>query len=109
MSKPLKKVLCIVVVVALVGALAFAIYKIKKPYNPDRFIGLTYDQIVARYGEFDFYYFKDPETGIYAYGYIVKGGRMGVEAINPPIYFIVYFNENGVAYTCQYDHGGWGG
>ena len=74
-----------------------------RPYNPNQFIELTYDQIVARYGEFDFLRFKDQETGTYAYGYVVLQGNVGSEAMDPPIYFIVYFNENGVAYKCAYD------
>ena len=74
-----------------------------RPYNPNQFLGLTYDQIVARYGEFDFLRFEDQETGTYAYGYVVSQGQVGAEATDPPIYFIVYFNEDGVACDCAYD------
>lgn len=110
MNKPLKVLLCIVVVVALLGALTFAIYKSIKPYDPDDFVGLTANQIIECYGKFDIRRFWDSEAGCYrACGYTVKPQSVGFLGTDPPEYFMIHFDENGIAYKCAYETGGWGG
>ena len=110
MNKTLKILLCIAVAIALLGAFIFAIYKMDNPYDPDDFMGLTYQEIIEHYGEFDVCRGWDAKNGLYrACGYMVKPKRVGYLGTEPPEYFMIYFNEEGVAYECNYETGGWGG
>lgn len=112
MNKPLKVLLCIVVVVALLGALTFAIYKRIRPYDPEDFIGLTSAEIVEKYGEFDAQRAYSGKNNLYykgACGYIVAEAQVGFLGTEPPKYFMIYFDENGIAYKCADETGGWGG
>jgi len=110
MNKHLKVLLSIVVVIVLLGALAFGLYKARYPYDPDDFIGLNYFQIVEKYGKFDIRGYQDPVTKVYgSCGYLVKPEQVGPFGTDPPEFFMIYFDKNGIAYECSYETGGWGG
>lgn len=109
MNKLLKILLCILIVSLLIGTLAFVIYKYINRYEPDNFIGLTAKQIIDRYGEFDRCSYWN-STGHYRAGvYIVKPERVGFLGTYNEEYFVIRFDENGVAYECEYIVGGAGG
>ena len=109
MKKPLIVLLCVLVVVALVGVLAFVIYKHINRYDPDNFIGLSAEQIIDRYGEFDRCSYWDSTDHYRAGVYIVKPKRAGFLGTYNEEYFVIRFHENGVAYECEYVIGGAGG
>ena len=110
MNKRLKVLLCIAVMIAVLVAAGCAIYKAIRPYDPDDFVGLTHEKIVEQYGEFDVVRSYHAQTGGYgACGYTVEPKRVGFLGTEPPEYFMVYFDENGIAYKCAYETGGWGG
>ena len=102
MRKLLMPVFCVVVVIAMLGSLGFVIYKEANRYNPDNYIGLTAEQIIDRYGEFDRCSFWD-STGNYRHGtYVVVQEYAGFFEIHYEEIFIIRFDENGVAYECEY-------
>lgn len=83
-----------------------------KPYDSEDFIGLTSAEIVEKYGEFDNAHMPPSKDGLYhkcKCGYIVKEAAVGFLGTEPPEYFMIYFDENGIAYKCAYETGGWGG
>ena len=109
MSKTLKISLCILLILVLIGVLVFGIYKYIHRWDPENFIGLTAEQIMDRYGEFYGCLFWDT-TGNYRRGvYLVKPERVGYFGTDPEEYFVIEFDENGVAYKCKYEIGGKGG
>ena len=110
MNRTIKIVLCIVVAAAIAGTVALACYKAVRPYDADDFIGLTYEQIVERCGSFDICRSQNVDTGRYsACGYTVREKRVGFLGTDPPEYFMIYFDHNGIAVRCAYETGGWGG
>lgn len=112
MSKPLRVLLCGLVVIALLGALTFAIYKRIRPYDPEDFIGLTSVEIIEKYGGFNPDYVYSGENAIFrntTCAYTVRESYVGFFGTEPPVYFMIYFDENGIAYKCAYETGGKGG
>lgn len=105
MNKPLKALLCVL----LVGALIFVIYTYTNRYDHDNFVGLTAEQIIRCYGEFDRSSFWDSTGNCRAGVYIVKPKRVGFLGTYDEEYFVIRFNENGVSYECAYVVGGLGG
>ncbi len=80
-------------------------------YSEEDFIGLTSQEIVEKYGPFDHTHNHADSDGLFRNtfcGYIVKDppSRSGTQW---PEYFCIHFDENGVAYSCDYQMGGWGG
>ncbi|MBR5273062.1 MAG: hypothetical protein IKU25_06705 [Clostridia bacterium] len=109
MIKSLKKILFVLIIVVLIGALVYIAYKHINRYNSDNFIGLTAEEIIDHYGEFDRYSFWD-STGHYRTGvYVIKPKRVGFLGTHYEEYFAIRFDENGIAYECFHDTGGKGG
>ena len=109
MNKTLKKYLCILLIVVLIGLAIFGVYKFIHRWDAENFIGLTAEQIIDRNGEFYGCIFWDT-TGHYRKGvYLVKPQRVGYFGTDPEEYFVIYFDENGIAYECEYVLGGAGG
>ena len=102
---------------ALYGGIALAVIILiaclsSSKYNEDWIIGKTYDQVVARYGEFDNYSTITDLDGSFMYflgSYVVKPKRVGYLGTWQGTYFHVYFDKNGVAYECEEALGGKGG
>ena len=109
MNKSLKISLCVLLTLALAGALMFTIHKYVNRYNPDNFIGLTSEQIINRYGEFDRYSFWDSTENYRAGVYTVKPKRVGYFGTYNEEYFVIRFDKNGIVYECEYVIGGAGG
>ena len=109
MNKPLKTLLCILLILVLIGTLAFVIYKYVNRYDPDNFIGLTAEQIIGRYGEFDRCSFWDATEDYRAGVYIVKPRRVGFFGTYNEEYLVIRFDKEGFAYECEYIIGGAGG
>lgn len=109
MNKPLRMLLYILIVSVLIGTLAFIIYKYINRYDPDNFIGLTAEQITDHYGEFDRCSFWNSTGHCRAGVYIVKPKRVGFLGTYNEEYLVLRFDENGVAYECEYVIGGAGG
>ena len=109
MNKTLKMSLCILLILVLIGLVVFGIYKYIHRWDPENFIGLTAEQIINCYGEFDRCSFW-ASTGNYRVGrYTVKPERVGFLGTYNEERFVIRFDENGIAYECEYVIGGKGG
>lgn len=78
----------------------------KSQYTEDEIIGLTFFEIVEKYGDFDRTQGFPDEDGLYrdcACGYIISEKRVGFLGTTPPEYFMIYFDEDGVANWCRYE------
>lgn len=78
----------------------------EKKYSEDEIIGLTSIEIVEKYGDFDRTQGFPDEDGLYrdcACGYIISEKRVGFLGTTPPEYFMIYFDEDGVANWCRYE------
>lgn len=83
-----------------------------KPYDANEFIGLNSIQIIEKYGEFDNISMPAGPDGMYrncSCGYIVSDSSKGFLGTTPGKVFVIYFDENGLAYNCAYETGGKGG
>jgi len=106
----MKRILCLALLVVLLAALVGCkpSYQI---YDEKDFIGLTSKQIEDKYGTFDHEHALPDDGGFRSTfcGYIVREKQVGYLGTEPPEYFLIYFDENGIAYKCTYELGGWGG
>ena len=89
-------------------------YRLK--FHESRIIGRSTHEIVEKYGEFDYKGTPNPEApGVYkdyrTYGYLVKEAGIGMfgDRDVPPVFFMIHFDEQGIAYKCEFELGGWGG
>ncbi len=102
-----KRTIIIIVTIIVVFAIGFVgIYWYNHPTHylfEDRWIiGKDANKIEQRYGDFD------KEIGD-SKGYCVEPARVGFFGTSWPKYYMIYFDENGVAYKVQVEDGGWGG
>lgn len=85
----------------------------KLKYAEEDIIGLNSQEVIDKYGEFDYVEGPRPgEDGIYRNacgGYIVKEEHVGYLGTTPPDFFMIYFDSEGIAYKCNVERGGWGG
>ena len=76
-----------------------------RKFDPDDYIGKTSAEIMEEYGEFD-YVVGDMETdGLYRStkgGYIYREKQVGFLGTSEEEFFFIYFDENGIAYKCDY-------
>ena len=75
-------------------------------YSEDDIIGLTSSEIIEKYGDFDRKRGTPDEDGLYrdcACGYLISEEKVGFLGTTPPEYFMIYFDENGVAHWCNYE------
>ena len=81
-------------------------------YDKNDFIGHNSKEITINFGAFDVT-LDDPQSdGLYYHtgcGYISREAEQGFFGTTPPEYFMIYFDENGIACKCEYEKGGWGG
>jgi len=93
-----KRILCAVLLVALVTALVGC----GPRYKEEKVIGLSAKEIIEKYGEFEIGSEAD-EDGIYrnsSAGYVVRN--------SPPRWFMIYFDEDGIAFRAGYEQTGGG-
>lgn len=77
----------------------------KYKYDADEVVGLTSIEIVEKYGDFDRSPGYPNEEGLYCNvycGYLIKSASKGFFGSPYPEYFMIYFNENGVATAASY-------
>lgn len=75
-------------------------------YSEDDIIGFTSSEIVEKYGDFDRKRGTPDEDGLYRdcdCGYLISEKKVGFLGTTPPEYFMIYFDENGVADWCDYE------
>ena len=109
MNETLKKYLCALLIVVLIGLAIFGIYKFNHRWDEENFIGLSYQEITRRYGRFDKYRTQESGEHVLWGIYITEEHRAPWFGINYDEYVIIHFDENGIAYKCRYDHTGKGG
>lgn len=97
---------CILFVVIVAILLCFSSCGTKYKYDADEVVGLTSIQIVEKYGNFDRKQGYPNEDGLYcncACGYLIKPKKVGYFGTTPPEYFMIFFDETGVAKHCRYE------
>ena len=85
--------------------LCFSSCSTKYIYDADEVVGLTSIQIVEKYGDFDRSPGYPNEDGLYCKtycGYLITPASKGLFGSPYPEYFMIYFNENGVATYATY-------
>ena len=103
----MKRLILMICVLSLMTALLGC-----KAYDSSDFIGLTSDEIIEKFGEFDNVGMPPSEDGLYrscACGYVVTESRKGFLGTTPPELFVIHFDDSGIAYKCAYETGGKGG
>ena len=82
-------------------------------YDEKDFLGKTSLQIEAQFGKFDNHQSRADDDGLYKCtkcGYRLTPDKRGLWGTPiPGKYYMISFDENGVAHECQIETGGWGG
>ena len=95
-----------IVVLLLLGVLLITALSGCSKYTEDDFLGLTSLEIIEKYGDFDRKRGAPDEDGLYrdcACGYLISEKETNFFGTTPPEYFMIYFDENGVADWCNYE------
>lgn len=77
----------------------------RSKYSEEDFIGLTSKEIIDKYGDFDHTHNPPGNGGLYRStrcGYMIKEARAGFLGRIPEEYFMIHFDEEGIAYKCSY-------
>lgn len=91
--------------ILLVAAVCFSSCN-KERYKEEDIVGLTASEIVEEYGDFDRKQGYPDADGLYrncACGYLISEEKKGVLGTTPPEYFMIYFDDDGIAYWCRYE------
>ncbi len=106
----MKRILCISLLIVLLTTL-IGCEQSYEIYDEKDFVGLTAQEIIDKYGNFDVELtFPDEGYKNGRCGYKVAEGERGYFGdTGAPMYFLISFDENCVAYKCEYERGGWGG
>lgn len=75
-------------------------------FKEDEIIGLTSSQIIDKYGAFDRKQGSPEPDGLYhncACGYLIEEEKKGFLGTTPPKFFMIYFDNDGIAYWCRYE------
>ena len=73
-------------------------------YREKNFIGRSSKEIREKYGKFDYWTSLQEAPGLWrncVCGYMIHDKHVGYLGTVPPKYFMIYFNEDGIAYKCQ--------
>ena len=76
-------------------------------YHEDQFLGKTSAEIVNEYVQFDCTLMPLDEDGLYRNcrcGYTIKEPQVGFLGTSPEILFFIYFDENGIAVSCDEEY-----
>ena len=82
--------------------MGYTIYNYTNRYDPDDFVGLTIEQIIDKYGPFD-RVDGEPYEPYFSGGYLVNPAKKGFLGTKPPKYYMIFFDENGIALGCHYE------
>lgn len=78
----------------------------KDRFKEDDILGSSSLEIMDRYGDFDRAQSSPDGDGLYrdcACGYLVTEAKKGFLGTTPPEYFMIYFDEDGIAVLCRYE------
>lgn len=78
----------------------------KVDFDDDEIVGLTSSQIIEKYGDFDRKQGSIESDGLYhdcACGYLVSKEKKDFLGTTPPKYYMIYFDNDGIAYLCRYE------
>lgn len=84
----------------------------KHPYDEEWILGKTSAEIEAKYGRFDREENRPQEDGMFyscSVGYIIKESRVSFFGMTTEELFIIHFNAEGIADSCEIGPGNWGG
>ncbi len=105
-----KKLVAFILLVCLFAMLFSACSK--HPYDEEWILGKTSAEIEAKYGSFDRqgnYRQEDGKFYSCRVGYIIKESRVSFFGRTTEELFIIHFNAEGIAYSCEIGPGNWGG
>ena len=91
----------LLLVAVLVSACATAMY------DEEEVIGLTSAEVVTLYGAFDVWTADPDVDGLYrsaGAGYLTKEKRVGFFGTAPEEFYLIHFDENGIAYKITEDY-----
>ncbi len=77
-----------------------------RPYSEKDVIGLSSKEIIAKFGDFDRTQGTPDSQGLYrSYncGYLVANADYSFLGRRFPEYFMIHFDENGIADSCKYE------
>ncbi len=97
----MKKLFALVAAVVLITACFSACNK----YDEDKILGLTSAEVIEKYGDFDRKQGIE-EDGLYrncACGYLVSKSKNFFDGVVVPKYFMISFDEFGIAVCCVYE------
>jgi len=104
-------IICVIALVAvIIGAMYWSSHSTDYEYDDEWIIGKNEYQVIERYGEFDIQ-FDENGRGGFSRGYCVKPmsyDKLFGEPIWPE-YYMIYFDEQGIAYETKIKVGGVGG
>ena len=109
-SKKSAIIICVIALVTvIIGGIYWYIHPTHYLYNDRWIIGRNVYQIKERYGEYDKHF--DRTDGGFRKGYCTKpetydplfGDTIWAE------YYLIDFDENGIAFNVKMEEGGWGG
>ena len=108
----MKKRIILVLFVSLLCVLLIFFLMNDSKYNEKYIIGKTKEQVVEKYGDFEWYIPQKDENeqmSHYIGVYTVKPKEVGYLGTKPPIYFYIKFNAKEIAVECYEEVGGQGG
>ena len=101
----MKRKLCLLLCVVFLFALALSGCS---KYHKANIVGLSKEQVLSYYGDFDLngapFITTDSSYRGYGYGYLVKESRVGFLGTHPAEYFFIVFDSNGIATDCYKGH-----
>lgn len=114
MDKSIKQMIATIVISILLIGLIPGLVISAAYYHSGWVIGKTYEQIEERYGSFDYTRNRtlgDRTTPISSAGYIIVdkyNDRYWGDTVYEQ-YWMIEFDEDGIAYECHIEQGGWFG
>ena len=90
---------CALVLLSLVGC--------KTKYKEKQFLGKTSAEIEKEHGSFDCILMPVSEDGLYRSckcGYTIAEQQVGFLGSSPEVLFFIFFDENGIAISCEEDY-----
>ena len=108
----MKKSLALIGSVLLLVLIVVVFFVKNEKYNDEWILGKTKEQIVEKYGDFEWYVPKKDanEQVMYYVGmYTIKPKRVGFLGTTQATYFCIKFDLDGIAFECYEKNAGEGG
>jgi hypothetical protein len=100
----MKKYVIAFVILAVVVLLCFCVWNNSR-FDESDVIGLTSAEIIEKYGDFDRTEGTPDADGLYRNcrcDYLIREKKVGFLGTTPPEYFMIYFNDVGIADWWEY-------